>query len=133
MDKLQSIIDIPADLITTHHRAYLLYRAASNDVYAYQNASGWQVFDTDTRIPLYQLDSERWTLTGIAQQADTTRFILQFATCDNLHEDIEVRISTQHDEYHRAYVYRAARVAQMIAADINVHKVEPNYFNGCQY
>jgi hypothetical protein len=136
---------VPESHITDERRATYIARAeAGEDVYSYGEVDSptgiINVWDWDTRIPLFplvqwtwELDQEHTRYSQIAHQwivRFEAHIILVSPVGSRAVRDITITIARHMEEDQERYAERAGRVMQMIEGYINLYGDDPNRYDG---
>jgi hypothetical protein len=131
---------VPETHITDERRAAYIARAeAGEDVYAYGEVDSptgiVNIWDWDTRIPLYPLAQWTWELISSACAHDAPVSLYWTLTFQHhvTHEPapaVHITIARHLEEDRERYAERAERVMQMIAGYINLYNDHPDGYDG---
>jgi hypothetical protein len=137
----ESIQEIPGTHITDTYRAELLERAnAGEDVYAYGSIDSptgiINVWDWDTRIPLFPLAQWRWELQSQRYDSESGQWLLTFKR-HGFEETQQIAVWITRDSLGAAdlkvYINRAKRRGVMIANYLNLYGYDPDHYHNLHF
>jgi hypothetical protein len=136
--KAESILDVPAELMTKEDRARYYARAnAGEDVYCYtavkapEQPDRWNLWDTDTRIPLVPVASAfELVFVTLARGQFHTWTIEWRGPEQSTLEHITIGVGQPFEEPDVVYAARVRRIALCKLAEAAQMQVTPHVFEG---